>query len=170
MLQGGEDPYFNDDRMSAIIDMIKSEFPDCALTLSLGEKSYDSYKRFFDAGADRYLLRHETANAAHYARLHPASQTFENRKNCLYDLKKIGYQVGCGFMVGSPYQTAETLADDLLFISELKPQMVGIGPFIHHPRYCFPQPPRLQPSTRRAGSLAFWQEPMSLCRTSPLSA
>ena len=132
VLQGGEDPYFNDDRMSAIIDMIKSEFPDCALTLSLGEKSYDSYKRFYDAGADRYLLRHETANAAHYARLHPASQTLDNRKKCLYDLKKIGYQVGCGFMVGSPYQTAETLADDLLFISELKPQMVGIGPFIHH--------------------------------------
>jgi len=102
------------------------------LTLSIGEKSYDSYKAFFDAGADRYLLRHETADCNHYQKLHPHTMSFENRKQCLYNLKEIGYQVGCGFMVGSPYQTAESLAKDLLFIHELQPQMVGIGPFIPH--------------------------------------
>ncbi|MBQ7505262.1 MAG: [Ruminococcus sp.] len=132
VLQSGEDSYFNDDRICEIITTIKSKYPDCALTLSIGEKSYDSYKRYFDCGADRYLLRHETANKAHYQKLHPSAQTFENRRRCLNDLKKIGYQTGCGFMVGSPYQTDECIADDLLFIKEFNPQMVGIGPFISH--------------------------------------
>lgn len=130
VLQGGEDPYFTDERMISIISSIKQQFPDCALTLSIGEKEYESYQAFFDAGADRYLLRHETANDEHYRRLHPEEMSPLHRKKCLYDLKAIGYQVGCGFMVGSPYQTAENLAEDLLFIKELQPHMVGIGPFI----------------------------------------
>ncbi len=130
VLQGGEDPYFTDERMLDIISSIKSEYPDCALTLSVGEKSYETYKAFFDAGADRYLLRHETADNEHYAKLHPKEMSALNRKRCLEDLKSIGYQVGCGFMVGSPYQTAENLADDMLYIKKLQPQMVGIGPFI----------------------------------------
>ena len=132
VLQSGEDPYFNDERICEIITAIKSKYPDCALTLSIGEKSFESYKRFYDCGADRYLLRHETANEAHYKKLHPNSQTFENRRRCLNDLKRIGYQTGCGFMVGSPYQTDECITDDLLFIKEFNPQMVGIGPFISH--------------------------------------
>lgn len=132
VLQGGEDPYFSDDKICKITETIKTNYPDCAVTLSLGEKSKESYKRFFDCGADRYLLRHETANKAHYEKLHPPKQTFENRMKCLEYLKEIGYQVGCGFMVGSPYQTAENLAEDLLFIKKINPQMVGIGPFIHH--------------------------------------
>lgn len=130
VLQGGEDPYFTDDRITDIISTIKSQYPDCAVTLSMGEKEHDSYQAFFDAGADRYLLRHETANPQHYAKLHPDDLSWQHRVNCLYDLKAIGYQVGCGFMVGSPYQTAEDLAEDLLFIKKLDPHMVGIGPFI----------------------------------------
>lgn len=132
VLQGGDDPYFTDDKMLDIISSIKSQFPDCAITLSIGEKSFESYQAFFDAGADRYLLRHETADDRHYSILHPVEMSAQNRKRCLYDLKKIGYQVGCGFMVGSPSQTAENLADDMLFIKKLQPQMVGIGPFISH--------------------------------------
>ena len=132
VLQGGEDPYFNDDRMADIVSNIRREYPDCAITLSLGEKSRESYQRFFDCGADRYLLRHETANHQHFAKLHPEKQTLNNRIKCLMDLKEIGYQVGCGFMVGSPYQTVENLAEDLLFIKDFNPQMVGIGPFIPH--------------------------------------
>lgn len=132
VLQGGEDPHFDDDLMCDIISSIKSNHPDCAVTLSIGEKSYDTYQRFFDAGADRYLLRHETANSLHYSKLHPSSQTLESRKECLFNLKKIGFQTGCGFMVGSPYQTFETIAEDLLFIYELQPHMVGIGPFLPH--------------------------------------
>ena len=132
VLQGGEDPYFNDDRMVDIVRKIRAGYPDCAITLSIGEKSYESYKRFREAGADRYLLRHETANDVHYRKLHPEEMRLEARKQCLYDLKTLGYQVGAGFMVGSPEQTAETLADDLVFLKELDPQMVGIGPFIPH--------------------------------------
>ncbi|MBR2108496.1 MAG: [Ruminococcus sp.] len=132
VLQSGEDPYYDDDKICEIITAIKSKYPDCALTLSIGEKSYDSYKRFYDCGADRYLLRHETANKAHYEKLHTKSQSFENRIRCLKDLKQIGYQTGCGFMVGSPYQTDECLAEDLLFIKDFNPHMVGIGPFISH--------------------------------------
>lgn len=132
VLQGGEDPYFTDERLCEMISAIKSRYPDCALTLSMGEKSYASYLSYFNAGADRYLLRHETADATHYGKLHPDSMTLSTRRQCLYDLKKIGFQVGCGFMVGSPYQTVENLAADLLFIKEFDPEMVGIGPFIPH--------------------------------------
>lgn len=132
VLQGGEDPWFTDERILDIIKSIKTDYPDCAITLSMGEKTYDQYLKYYDAGVDRYLLRHETADANHYSRLHPKDLTLENRKQCLLDLKEIGYQVGTGFMVGSPYQTFENLADDLLFIKELEPEMVGIGPFIPH--------------------------------------
>jgi len=132
VLQGGEDPYFTDEMMVDIISSIRKNYPDCAITLSIGEKSYKSYKKFYDAGADRFLLRHETADAKHYQKLHPENLSSENRKRCLYDLKDIGYQVGTGFMVGSPYQTTENISDDLIFIKELEPHMVGIGPFIAH--------------------------------------
>lgn len=132
VLQSGEDGYYTDDRMEEIIRSIKKAYPDCALTLSIGEREEISYRRFFDAGADRYLLRHETADKAHYESLHPAGMSFDHRINCLWTLKRIGYQVGCGFMVGSPGQTAETLAEDMIFIKELQPDMVGIGPFIPH--------------------------------------
>lgn len=130
VLQGGEDPYFTDARICELVSEIRQKHPDCAITLSIGEKSKESYKRYFDAGADRYLLRHETANGTHYRRLHPDELSLEHRKQCLWDLKEIGYQVGCGFMVGSPGQTTETLYEDLQFIRELMPHMVGIGPFI----------------------------------------
>ncbi len=132
VLQSGEDMFFTDDRICDIVSGIKADFPDCAVTLSIGEKSRESYKAYFDAGADRYLLRHETADATHYARLHPPELLLENRKRCLYDLKDIGYQVGTGFMVGSPFQTADCLAKDMIFLRDLEPQMVGIGPFIPH--------------------------------------
>ena len=132
VLQGGEDGFYTDEKLVHIISRIKELYPDCALTLSIGEKSRESYQAYYDAGADRYLLRHETANAAHYAKLHPASLSAASRQQCLWDLKDIGYQVGTGFMVGSPYQTAEHLAEDLLFIKKLNPHMIGIGPFIPH--------------------------------------
>jgi len=132
VLQGGEDMYFSDDVFCTIISDIKNSFPDCALTLSVGEKSRLTYKRYYDAGADRYLLRHETANNEHYRKLHPQKQKLSERIQCLYYLKDIGFQVGSGFMVGSPYQTVETLAEDMSFLSELRPQMVGIGPFLPH--------------------------------------
>jgi len=130
VLQGGEDGYFTDERICGIVSSIRESYPDCAITLSIGEKSKESYQKYFEAGADRYLLRHETANEEHYGKLHPSELKLSNRKQCLYDLKGIGYQVGCGFMVGSPYQTMETLYEDLMFIKELEPHMVGIGPFI----------------------------------------
>lgn len=132
VLQGGEDAFYNDARLCRLISSIKSLWPDCAVTLSVGERSYESYKSLYDAGADRYLLRHETYNADHYSTLHPPSLKAGARQECLWNLKKIGYQVGTGFMVGSPYQTAEHLAEDMLFIKELDPQMIGIGPFISH--------------------------------------
>ena len=132
VLQGGEDGYFTDDKICSIVREIKKRYSDCAVTLSIGEKSYDSYKAFFDAGADRYLLRHETANCEHYRMLHPRQLSLENRKQCLWNLKEIGYQVGCGMMVGSPGQKPEYLVEDLLFMHELKPHMIGIGPFIAH--------------------------------------
>lgn len=132
VLQGGEDGFWNDDRMCGLISRIKREYPNCAVTLSLGERSKESYQRLFDAGADRYLLRHETADKAHYEKLHPQEMSFDHRMKCLRDLKEIGYQVGCGFMVGSPYQTPETLAKDLKFLEEFSPDMCGIGPFIPH--------------------------------------
>lgn len=132
VLQGGEDPYFNDERICSIVSEIKSRFPDCAVTLSIGEKSRESYQAYFDAGADRYLLRHETADECHYGKLHPSEMSLTERKRCLYDLKEIGYQVGSGFMVGTPYQSAETLVCDLRFLQELQPDMIGIGPYIEH--------------------------------------
>lgn len=132
VLQGGEDGCYTDEVMCDIVSSIKSLYPDCAVTLSLGERTEESYKKLFGAGADRYLLRHETANEEHYKKLHPPEMSLANRKNCLYTLKKIGYQTGAGFMVGSPFQTYETLAEDLLFLKELNPQMCGIGPFIPH--------------------------------------
>ncbi|WP_313346156.1 [FeFe] hydrogenase H-cluster radical SAM maturase HydE [Sedimentibacter sp.] len=132
VLQGGEDPFFTDNNLIEIIREIKQNYPDCAVTLSIGEKSYRSYKAYFKAGADRYLLRHETASEEHYNKIHPKELSLSNRKQCLRNLKEIGYQVGSGFMVGSPYQTTENLVEDLLFIKELNPEMVGIGPFIPH--------------------------------------
>ena len=132
VLQGGEDPYFTDEVLCRIVRRIKSEFPDCAVTLSVGERSYESYKNLREAGADRYLLRHETADPVHYGKLHPASLSSENRKKCLFDLKSLGYQVGSGFMVGSPFQTAENLVADLRFLQKLDPDMIGIGPFLSH--------------------------------------
>ncbi len=132
VLQGGEDPYYTDEVLIRIIKSIKDHHPDCAVTLSMGERSYESYKALHEAGADRYLLRHETADKEHYQTLHPAEMSFDNRMRCLKELREIGYQVGCGFMVGSPGQTAEHLAKDLKFIEEFKPDMCGIGPFIPH--------------------------------------
>lgn len=132
VLQGGEDPYFTDERLAEIVKALRNAYPDCAITLSVGERSRRSYETLFAAGADRFLLRHETANVAHYARLHPSEMLLENRMRCLYDLKEIGYQVGCGFMVGSPWQTPENIAEDLQFIEKFQPHMVGVGPFIPH--------------------------------------
>lgn len=130
VLQGGEDAWFTDEVLCDIVADIKHRFPDCAVTLSLGERGRDSFRRLREAGADRYLLRHETADASHYALLHPAEMSFEHRMQCLYDLRDLGYQVGTGFMVGSPFQTLDTLKKDLTFIAEFHPDMVGIGPFI----------------------------------------
>ena len=130
VMQGGEDGWFDDERMCRIVATVRKKYPDCAITLSLGERSRESYQALFDAGANRYLLRHETASASHYAQLHPSDMSFDNRIKCLWTLKEIGYQVGCGFMVGSPFQTNDTLYADLQFIREFQPQMVGIGPFI----------------------------------------
>ena len=132
VLQGGEDLYFTDELTCKIITEIKRLYPDTAVTLSLGEKSYESYKKYKDAGADRYLLRHETASSSHYEKLHPKNMKLETRKKCLYDLKELGYQVGSGFMVGSPHQTTQDIIADLRFLQELGPHMVGIGPFISH--------------------------------------
>ncbi len=132
VLQGGEDPLYTPERIAALVRAIKNAYPNCAVTLSVGEQPREVYQSWFDAGADRYLLRHETADHAHYRSLHPPTLSLENRMRCLWDLKSIGYQVGCGFMVGSPGQTAAHLAKDLLFIRELEPHMVGIGPFIPH--------------------------------------
>ena len=132
VLQSGEDPYYTDDRICEIVAAIRERYPDCAITLSIGEKSRESYQRYYDAGANRYLLRHETADPTHYGKLHPENMTAENRKRCLWDLKEIGYQVGSGIMVGSPYQTTAHLIADLRFLQELQPDMIGIGPYITH--------------------------------------
>ena len=132
VLQGGEDPWFTDERMCEIVRSIRGKYPDCAVTLSIGERSYESYRRLREAGAERYLLRHETASEEHYQKLHPKEMSLAHRKQCLYELKELGYQVGAGFMVGAPGQTYRELAEDLLFLRELQPQMVGIGPFVPH--------------------------------------
>jgi biotin synthase len=132
VLQGGEDPHYSDDVMVPIVSEIRKRYQDCAITLSLGERSKENYQKLYDAGADRYLLRHEAATPELYQKLHPESLSLENRIQCLWNLKEIGYAVGTGFMVGAPYQTVENLVDDLLFIQKLDPQMVGIGPFVPH--------------------------------------
>lgn len=130
VLQGGEDKYFTDERICDVVSQIRYRYPDCAITLSIGEKSRDSYQAFFDAGANRYLLRHETASDFHYKKLHPKEMRLDNRKRCLFDLKEIGYQVGAGFMVGSPFQEPRHILADLRFLQELNPDMIGIGPFV----------------------------------------
>lgn len=145
VLQGGEDAWMTDERVADWVGSIRSEFPDCAVTLSLGERGRESFRRLREAGADRYLLRHETADRDHYGRLHPAEMSFDHRMQCLRDLRELGYQVGCGFMVGSPFQTIETLKKDLAFIADFKPEMVGIGPFIPAEGTPF--------ANRRAGSI-----------------
>lgn len=132
VLQGGEDPHFTDERLCAIVRRIKAAHPDCAVTLSVGERSRESYRALHEAGAERYLLRHETANPALYASWHPAPMSFANRMRCLHDLREIGYAVGVGFMVGAPGQTNKDLAQDLAFIEEFEPEMCGIGPFVPH--------------------------------------
>lgn len=132
VLQGGEDVYYNDKKICSIVYRIKSAYPDCAVTLSIGERSKESYKAFFNAGASRYLLRHETADEKHYVQLHPNEMSLKNRKRCLWDLKEIGYQVGSGFMVGSPYQTVHNIISDIHFLKELNPDMIGIGTYITH--------------------------------------
>lgn len=132
VLQGGEDPYWTDERICSVVSQIHREFPDCAITLSIGEKSHESYLAYFEAGAERYLLRHETADAAHYAMLHPSDMDCANRQRCLFDLKEIGYQVGAGLMVGSPFQTTDCLIADIRFLQSLQPDMIGIGPFLSH--------------------------------------
>lgn len=141
VLQGGEDPWFDDRRLEEIVRAIRREYPDCAIILSLGERSYESYKRLRQAGADRYLLRHETADEEHYRVLHPQPMELASRKQCLWNLRELGFQVGCGFMVGSPGQRPEHLVSDLLFIKEFNPHMVGIGPFIPHKDTPFCQQP-----------------------------
>ncbi len=132
VLQGGEDQYYTDDILCAIVAEIDNRFPDCAITLSLGERSKESYRKLHQAGTDRYLLRHETIDSAHYSLLHPEEMKLEDRLSCLQALRETGFQVGCGFMVGSPYQTAEMIAKDLAFIQNFAPEMCGIGPFIPH--------------------------------------
>jgi biotin synthase len=130
VLQSGEDPWFTDDRIVELVEAVRGEFPEHAITLSIGERSREAYERFFRAGANRYLLRHETASEDHYGKLHPPEMSLRARKRCLRELKAIGYQVGAGFMVGTPFQTPENLLEDLRFLRELEPQMVGIGPFL----------------------------------------
>lgn len=132
VLQGGEDGYYTDEIICDIVSSIRNQYEDCAITLSIGERTKDSYKAYFGAGANRYLLRHETADKEHYGKLHPDTMSLDNRKRCLYDLKEIGYQVGSGFMVDSPYQTTECLVADIRFLQDLEPDMIGIGPFISH--------------------------------------
>lgn len=132
VLQGGEDLYYTDDMICDIVSSIHSRYPDCAITLSIGERSRESYQRYYDAGASRYLLRHETASEEHYRQLHPAELSLRHRKQCLYDLRDIGYQVGAGFMVGSLAQTPDYLLEDLRFLQDLRPDMIGIGPYLTH--------------------------------------
>lgn len=156
VLQGGEDAWFCDERMCEIIQTIKKTYPDCAITLSLGERSKESYEKMFQAGADRYLLRHETADELHYAKLHPETMQLSNRMRCLRDLKAIGYQTGCGLMVGSPGQSPETLAKDMLFMEKLQPEMIGMGPFLPHKDTPFKE--------ENAGSVTLTLFLLALCR------
>jgi biotin synthase len=132
VLQGGEDPYFTDERFVKLVSAIRETFPDCAITLSAGERSRESYQKLYEAGADRYLLRHETADSSHYQKLHPEGMILETRMACLQNIREIGFQTGCGFMVGSPGQTTDHIVKDLRFMKEFKPHMIGIGPFLPH--------------------------------------
>lgn len=132
VIQGGEDPYYTDSMIEEMIIRMKEMYPENAITLSLGEREISTYKKWFNAGADRYLLRHESATESHYNKLHPSGMRLSTRLDCLKALKGIGYQTGAGFMVGSPFQTDEELVNDILFLEELKPEMIGIGPFISH--------------------------------------
>lgn len=141
VLQGGEDPVMTDERIEEIVASIRQRFPDCAITLSLGEKTKEAYQRFYSAGANRYLLRHETFDRSHYYQLHPSEMSHERRMQCLRDLKEIGFQTGTGIMVGSPGQTIEHLLQDILFIQEFKPEMIGIGPFLPHKETPFAKEP-----------------------------
>lgn len=141
VLQGGEDPYFTDERLVPLVTTIHERYPDCAITLSVGERSRESYQQLYEAGARRYLLRHETADEAHYRMLHPESMSLAHRKECLFTLRELGYQVGSGFMVGSPGQTPACLAQDMMFLHELQPHMVGIGPFVPHKDTVFASEP-----------------------------
>lgn len=156
VLQGGEDGYFTNEILCDIVSGIRNKFSDCAITLSLGELSAKSYRELYKAGADRYLLRQETADKEHYKKLHPGQMSYENRMQCLQTLKEIGYQTGCGFMVGAPYQTPETLAKDLKFIETFQPDMCGIGPFIPHKDTVFKE--------EEAGSVEFTCYLLSLIR------
>ncbi|MBR5558651.1 MAG: [Oscillospiraceae bacterium] len=156
VLQGGEDPFFTTDKMVDIVSSIRSRYPDCAITLSIGELEREDYQRLYDAGANRFLLRHETANSCHYSRLHPENMTLAKRIQCLKDLKEIGFQTGCGMMVGSPFQTAEHLAEDMMFIADFKPHMIGVGPFIPHHDTPF--------RDEKPGSVALTLFLLSLCR------
>ena len=156
VLQGGEDVHFTDQVMIDIVSAISGKYPECAITLSLGERSRESYQALFDAGARRYLLRHETADAAHYGLLHPAELSWQHRMDCLRELKDIGYQTGCGMMVGAPFQTADHLASDMMFMSEFRPQMIGTGPFLPHQDTPF--------RDRPPGSVELTLFLLSLCR------
>lgn len=141
VLQGGEDPYYTDDIICDIVKSIKKEYPNNAITLSIGEKEYESYKRYYEAGADRYLLRHETSSEYHYSRLHPEEMKLSHRLKCLDNLKEIGFQTGCGIMIGSPFQTVDNIAEDIIFMHNFKPHMIGIGPFIAHKDTIFKNKP-----------------------------
>ncbi|MBR2283166.1 MAG: [Ruminococcus sp.] len=170
VLQGGEDMYFTDEVMCGIIRQLREDHPDCAITLSLGERTEESYRLMKEAGADRYLLRHEAASDELYSKLHPAQMSLENRKNCLYTLKRLGYQVGAGFMVGAPYQTTEHIIADLRFLQELRPQMIGIGPFVPHHSTCFAEAPggTLQLTLRLLGILRLMHPAVLLPATTAL--
>ena len=156
VLQSGEAVELDLEHLCRLVRAIKSRFAECAVTLSLGELSFDEYASLRQAGADRYLLRHETADAVHYRKMHPKSRSLENRMECLRNLKKLGFQTGCGIMTGSPFQSAETLAQDMLFMESLQPEMVGIGPFIPHKDTPFAKFP--------AGTLDATLMAVSLCR------
>lgn len=132
VLQGGEDPYWTADRLVQLVQEIRQGYPDCAITLSIGEWSRHDYKRFYEAGANRFLLRHETFDSIHYAQLHPQGMSAQHRQDCLRILRSIGFQTGTGIMVGSPGQTFAHILQDIRFIEELRPQMIGLGPFLPH--------------------------------------
>ncbi|MGI5824413.1 MAG: [FeFe] hydrogenase H-cluster radical SAM maturase HydE [Bacillota bacterium] len=156
VLQSGEDPFFTDERLIDIVSAIRAAYPDCAITLSIGERTGESYEKLFAAGADRFLLRHETADSEHYGKLHPETMSWQRRLDCLKALKKIGYQTGCGIMVGSPYQTVDTLVKDMLFMAAFRPQMIGIGPFLSHKDTPF--------RDKESGSVPLTLFLLSLCR------